>query len=185
MDTMTESREKRYRRAAAPAYDWIGAMISALTVLVLLFTFCFRIVGVEGESMVPTLLDGDRLILTSVRRTYEAGDVVVVDRYTKEPLIKRVIAVAGDTIDITVNYAVIVNGQVLQEPYTQGRTVLRDFSGPVTIPEGYLFVMGDNRSVSLDSRSAEVDLVSVKDVVGVARLRVWPLERMGRIDHYE
>ena len=175
------SREKRSRQLAAPAYDWISAMIVALTVLVLLFTFCFRIVGVDGESMVPSLNDGDRLVLVSAGHTYTAGDVVVVDRYTKEPLIKRVIAVAGDTINIRPDYTVILNGQVLDEPYIQGSTVLRDFSGPLTIPEGYLFVMGDNRSVSLDSRSAEVGLVSVKDVVGVARLRIWPLKQFGAI----
>lgn len=175
------SREKRCRQLAAPAYDWISAMIVALTVLVLLFTFCFRIVGVDGESMVPSLNDGDRLVLVSTGHTYTAGDVVVVDRYTKEPLIKRVIAVAGDTINIRPDYTVILNGQVLDEPYIQGSTVLRDFSGPLTIPEGYLFVMGDNRSVSLDSRSAEVGLVSVKDVVGVARLRIWPLKQFGAI----
>ncbi len=176
-----ENREKRCRQLAAPVYDWLSAMIVALTVLVLLFTFCFRIVGVDGESMVPTLQDGDRLVLISAVHTYAAGDVVVVDRYTKEPLIKRVIAVAGDTIDIRSDYTVMINGQILQEPYIQGNTVLRDFSGPITVPDGYLFVMGDNRSVSLDSRSAEVGMVSVKDVVGVARLRIWPLKRFGAV----
>ena len=176
-----ENREKRCRQLAAPVYDWLSAMIVALTVLVLLFTFCFRIVGVDGESMVPTLQDGDRLVLISAVHTYAAGDVVVVDRYTKEPLIKRVIAVAGDTIDIRSDYTVMINGQILQEPYIQGNTVPRDFSGPITVPDGYLFVMGDNRSVSLDSRSAEVGLVSVKDVVGVARLRIWPLKRFGAV----
>ena len=176
-----ENREKRCRQMAAPVYDWLSAMIVALTVLVLLFTFCFRIVGVDGESMVPTLQDGDRLVLISAVHTYAGGDVVVVDRYTKEPLIKRVIAVAGDTIDIRSDYTVMINGQILQEPYIQGNTVLRDFSGPITVPDGYLFVMGDNRSVSLDSRSAEVGLVSVKDVVGVARLRIWPLKRFGAV----
>lgn len=178
----SEEREKRRRQLAAPVYDWLSAMIVALTVLVLLFTFCFRIVGVDGESMVPSLQNGDRLVLVSAGHTYATGDVVVVDRYTKEPLIKRVVAVAGDTIDIHSDYTVTINGQILQEPYIQGNTVLRDFSGPITIPDGYLFVMGDNRSVSLDSRSAEVGLVSVKDVVGVARLRIWPLNRFGVID---
>ena len=176
-----ESREKRWRRTVAPAYDWISAMISALTVLVLIFTFWFRIVGVDGESMVPSLNDGDRLILLSASGGCVAGDVVVVDRYVKEPLIKRVIAVAGDTINILPDYTVTVNGRVLDEPYITGSTVLRDFSGPVTIPEGYIFVMGDNRAISLDSRSVEVGLVSVKDVVGVAKLRVWPLSQFGRI----
>ena len=176
-----ENREKRCRQLVAPVYDWLSAMIVALTVLVLLFTFCFRIVGVDGESMVPTLQDGDRLVLISAVHTYAAGDVVVVDRYTKEPLIKRVIAVAGDTIDIRSDYTVMINGQILQEPYIQGTTVLRDFSGPITVPDGYLFVMGDNRSVSLDSRSAEVGMVSVKDVVGVARLRIWPLKRFNAV----
>lgn len=176
-----EGEEITERVAGRETYEWVRSLVGAVLVITLLFTFVVRLMRVGGHSMVPTLQDGDRLVLISAVHTYAGGDVVVVDRYTKEPLIKRVIAVAGDTIDIRSDYTVMINGQILQEPYIQGNTVLRDFSGPITVPDGYLFVMGDNRSVSLDSRSAEVGLVSVKDVVGVARLRIWPLKRFGAV----
>lgn len=166
---------------AAPLYDWLSAMIVALTFLAFLFTFLFRVVGVDGTSMVPTLKNEDRLLLTNLGGDYTAGEIVVVDRYTQEPLIKRVIAVAGDVIDIDGEGTVTVNGVELYEPYIQGETVLRDFSGPLTVPEGYVFVMGDNRSVSKDSRSASVGLISLKDVVGRAVLRIWPLSSFGKI----
>lgn len=172
---------KRRRKMAAPLYDWLSAMIVALTLLAFLFTFLFRIVGVDGTSMVPTLKNEDRLLLTNFGGDYTAGEIVVVDRYTQEPLIKRVIAVAGDVIDIDGEGTVTVNGVELYEPYIQGETVLRDFSGPLTVPEGYVFVMGDNRSVSKDSRSASVGLISLKDVVGRAVLRIWPLSSFGKI----
>lgn len=171
----TEEKEKRFRRLAEPVYEWISAMVIALIPLVLLFSFVVRMVGVNGDSMVPTLTDGDRLILSCIGNDYRYGDIVVVDRYTKEPLIKRVIAVAGDEIRITPTYQVYVNGQLLSEPYIQGITVKRDFDDTMVVPDGYLFVMGDNRSVSLDSRSKEVGIVSVKNVVGKVLFRIWPL----------
>jgi signal peptidase I len=109
------------------------------------------------------------------------GDIVVIDRYTQEPLVKRVIAVGGDKIEILPETGeVVLNGVVLEEKYIQGKTLTRDFgTGVKTVPEGYLVVMGDNRSVSKDSRSAEVGFVNVKDVVGRAIFRFYPLERIG------
>lgn len=152
----------------------------ALSVFALLLAYIFRIVGVDGNSMLPTLKDGDRLLLSTSGTSYEYGDIVVVDRYTDEPLIKRVIAVGGDVINIT-DEVVTVNGAVLEESYIQGATLRNDFSGEMEIPKGYLFVMGDNRALSKDSRKAEIGLVSVKDVVGKAVYCVWPLQSFGKI----
>lgn len=163
------------------AYDWVSAMITALLVLATLSLCLVRVIRVDGDSMVPTLTDGDRLLLFSAADEYAPGDIVVIDRYTQSPLIKRVIAVAGDTLDIRPTGDVYRNGELLTEPYIQGATVLRDFSGPLTIPEGYLFVMGDNRSVSLDSRSREVGLIFAKDVVGKVVFRVWPPTAIGGV----
>ena len=130
LDTSVRTtRAVRQRRAAAPVYDWIGAMIVALVVLVLLFVTVLRVVGVDGDSMVPTLHDRDRLLLSCVDRHYETGDIVVIDRYTREPIIKRVIAVAGDTVWIDEEQRLFVNGEQRREPYIQGANVPRDLTG--------------------------------------------------------
>lgn len=174
------SVKHRGRRFVLTVYDWIGTMVVALSVFALLLAYVFRIVGVDGGSMLPTLQDGDRLLLSTSDKTYEYGDVIVVDRYTDEPLIKRVIAVGGDLLTIT-DGIVTVNGDVLEESYIQGTTLRNDFSGEMEIPKGYLFVMGDNRTLSKDSRKAEIGLVSIKDVVGKAVYCVWPLQSFGKI----
>ena len=174
------SEKKRSQWLVFAVYDWIGTMVVALSVFALLLAYVFRIVGVDGGSMLPTLQDGDRLLLSTSDTTYEYGDIIVVDRYTDEPLIKRVIAVGGDILNIT-DGVVTVNGAELKEPYIQGVTLRNDFSGELEIPKGYLFVMGDNRSISKDSRKAEIGLISVKDVVGKAVYCVWPLKSFGKI----
>ena len=170
------------RRLVVSVYDWVGTVVVALAVFALLLSYVFRVVGVDGDSMLPTLNNEDRLLLSTFDTDYQYGDIVVVDRYTEEPLIKRVIAVGGDTLSITASGVVSVNGTVLDEPYIQGETVLFDFSGTTKVPNGYLFVMGDNRSMSKDSRKTEIGLISIKDVVGKAVYRVWPLQSFGKIE---
>lgn len=178
-----KSREALHanRRTVLAVYDWLGTLIIALIVLSLLLSYVVRMFGVDGNSMLPTLNNGDILLLSPFEYEYSRGDIVVVDRYTDEPLVKRVIAVGGDTIDISNDGKVSVNGVVITEDYIQGTTVKKDFVGPMEIPMGYLFVMGDNRPISKDSRMKEIELVSVKDVVGKAFYCVWPAESAGRI----
>ena len=166
--------------AAAAAYEWVEAAIFALVCVVLVFTFLFRIVGVDGESMQNTLMNHDRLILTRLPYTPERGDIVVINRYTAEPLVKRVIAVEGDTIDIDPETLLVsVNGTVIDEPYLDCLTPLLGFEGPLTVGEGQVFVMGDNRVNSHDSRSSDIGLVRVKDIMGKAVFRIWPLNSIG------
>ncbi len=169
------------RRLTISAYDWVSMLVVSLLVLVVAFTFFFRIVRVDGPSMDTTLKDDDRLLLiTSVSR-YQRGDIVVADRYTIEPLIKRVIAVGGDTIRIDENGYVYLNGSLLNEPYATSYTPQRDCTEEMVIPDGYVFLMGDNRAVSHDSRAQEIGLVLEKDLVGKAIFRVSPLPRFGGI----
>lgn len=169
------------RRFVLFTYDWVGTLVFALAALSLLLAYAFRVVGVKGDSMLPSLTNGDKLLLSASDDSYRYGDVVVIDRYTDTPLIKRVIAVGGDTVAIRPDGAVLVNGVELDEPYIRGKTYLGDFVGEAVVPVGTLFVMGDNREVSNDSRFNEVGFVSEKDVVGRALYRVWPLRNFGKI----
>lgn len=176
-----EKREGLVRHALLLGYDLVGTLIIALSVFAVLTSYFVRVIGVDGSSMQPTLQNGDLLLLSVTEDQYRHGDIVVVDRYTYSPLIKRIIAVGGDTISITSDGQVYLNDRLLQEEYIQGKTVLRDFPGEITVPRGYLFVMGDNRPVSKDSRMNEVGLISVKDVVGKAEFCIWPLPSFGKI----
>lgn len=176
--------EWKGRRGVLAAYDIIGILVVALVSFVLIVGFLFRVVGVDGDSMNPTLRNGDRLLLSSRVSEFERGDIVVIDRYTDKPLIKRVIGVGGDKISLMYfndKSAVMVNGQIQYENYIQGVTVLNDYKGEITIPQGYYFVMGDNRTISKDSRLDEVGLIHEKDIVGKAQYCVWPLSSFGSI----
>lgn len=166
---------------ARSVYDWIEAAVFSLVCVVLVFTFLVRIVGVKGPSMENTLFENDRLLLTSLFYTPERGDIVVINRYVEDPLIKRVIAVAGDTLEIDpVAQQVILNGEVQDESaYTDFSTPPIDMIGEIYVPEGYVFVMGDHRTDSHDSRSADIGLVRVKDIVGKAVFRIWPFQDVG------
>lgn len=160
-------------------YEWLDSLVFAFIVILLVFTFMFRMVGVNGPSMQPTLQSGDWLALKSVNTKIERGDIVVVTQPNtlNEPLIKRVIAVGGDKIDINfVEGTVSVNDKVLDEPYTKELTHrMFDVAFPVTVPEGHVFVMGDNRNDSLDSRSSIVGFVDEHYVLGVAAFRFYPV----------
>ena len=163
--------------------EWYEALVSAALVLVLIFSFFFRIIQVDGSSMVPTLVNGDKLIVWGAGYTPQRGDVVIVDSYTSygKPLVKRVIAKGGDTVSI--DYAtgtVAVNGEVLQEDYIAEPTYLGyDVTFPYTVPEGTVFVMGDNRNQSLDSRSTYVGCIDERDILGRVLLCFMPFTDFG------
>ena len=156
-------------------YDVVEVLVASLACIVLLFTFLFRVVGVEGDSMMDTLYGGLRLILCPALSSPDRGDIVVISRYTDEPLVKRVIGVAGDTVEIDEEqHKVRLNGELLDEPYVDFPTPAYDMTGAVVIPEGYVFVMGDHRDNSHDSRWDDIGPVPAGDILGRAVLRIWP-----------
>lgn len=159
-------------------YDWLDSLIYAIILILILFAFVFRVVGVNGDSMNPTLKSGDWLTVSAITSEVETGDIVVVTQPNSlnEPLIKRVIAKGGDTINIDfIEGTVTVNGVVLYEPYIAEATErMGDYVYPLEIPEGYLFVMGDNRNNSLDSRFKTIGLIDERYVLGVANARIFP-----------
>jgi len=160
------------------AFEWYEALISAALVLVLIFSFFFRIIQVDGESMVPTLQNGEKLIVWGAGYEPQRGDVVIVDSYTPygKPLVKRVIAKGGDTICIDYETGTVaVNGEVLREDYIAEPTYLGyDVEFPYTVPEGTVFVMGDNRNGSSDSRDYRLGTVDTRYVIGKAAFLIFP-----------
>ena len=161
------------------------AYVFAIVTLMLLFTFVGRVVQVDGNSMNNTLLNGEKLIITSFPYTPAHGDIVVTDSHTRygKVLIKRVIGCPGDTIDIDFDAGVVYrNGEALTEPYTAAPTYLHEgMEFPLTVPEGQLFLMGDNRNDSLDSRSPDIGLIDTRDVLGKVLWRLLPFSRMGAV----
>lgn len=176
--------EKRFQRNL-DLLDWYDALVFALAVLVLVFTFAARIVVVSGHSMEHTLQNGDRLLIQSTFYTPQRGDVVVLDGYINygKPLVKRVIATGGDLVDLDTDQGLVyVNGKALDEPYTAELTrVAGNMPFPLTVPEGSLFLMGDNRQHSTDSRFASVGFIDERDILGKVLLRVFPLNKIGSI----
>ena len=146
---------RRYKRNK-DALEWLESVALAVVAVALVFTFGVRMIRVDGESMLPTLQDGERLLISSLPYEPSYGDIIIIDQYTEygEPLVKRVIGIGGDTIDIDFQAGVVYrNGEPLDEPYTAEPTYLQEsVTFPVTVPQGCLFVMGDNRNHSTDSR---------------------------------
>ena len=155
-------------------YDWARCLVSAVAGVVLLFVFVLRMIGVSGGSMQNTLYTGDRvLMLNSAFCKYEQGDIVVINAYNSvldDTIIKRVIAVGGQTVDIDfLTGTVYVDGVALDEPYIKERTYTTDGTQfPLTLAPDEVFVMGDNRNASTDSRSPMLGAVKVDYIQGEA-----------------
>ena len=160
-------------------YDVLDSFKGAVVAVFIIFALVFRVVGVEGDSMNPTLDSGDWLAVSSISTEFEHGDIVIVTQPWERnvPIIKRVIAVGGDTVDINFRtHEVKVNGVVLDEPYIAEPTALKyDVEFPITVDEGKLFVMGDNRNDSVDSRSSAIGLIDERYVLGKALMRLFPV----------
>ncbi len=163
-------------------FEFIEIAVSALVLVAILFAFFIRIVGVDGDSMNDTLIDGDHLIISKAFYTPQRGDIVVVTRENNTPLIKRVIAVAGDTIEINpYTYEVKLNGAVIDEPYVHYNTLTYDVKEPITVPKGHVFVMGDHRDNSFDSRKSALGCIPVDNIIGKAVWRFLPMESFGGV----
>ena len=165
-------------------YDIAGTIFLAIILLFITMTFFARQVTVDGPSMKETLHDKDRLLVSCFDYVPKNGDIVIVTHGENldEPIVKRVIATAGQHLEI--NYAngeVSVDGKVLDEKYIVGTTIPVPNATviPEVIPDGYVFVMGDNREHSLDSRSATVGLVPVENIIGKAFIRIYPFDSFG------
>ena len=161
-------------------YEWVQALVSSVLVVVMIFTFVIRLIGVDGHSMLPTLQHGDRLLVlnSALCGEYEYGDIVIVrkDTFMRQPIVKRVIATEGQTVDIDFGTgSVWVDGQLLDEPYINELTFTDEgLDFPVTLGEGEVFVMGDNRNASDDSRNPNLGPVDERYIIGKAVILAFP-----------
>lgn len=154
-----------------------------IIIAILVFLFVFRVALVSGDSMYSTLVDGDYLLLLSnvFYKDPEPGDIIVISKKSYDngnPIIKRVIATEGQIVDIDFDNGIVyVDGIPIQEDYIENLTTLQEGMGfPLLVEEGCLFVMGDNRQVSKDSRSPEIGLIDTREVLGKAILLIYPGE---------
>ncbi|MCH5300242.1 MAG: signal peptidase I [Ruminococcus sp.] len=163
-------------------YDWVQCILIAFIAVAILLTFAFRVINVDGDSMMNTLFNADKVVVSQLFYTPKEGDVVVISHGAQfqKPIIKRVIATAGQTLDINFETGeVVVDGIVINEDYIIGETRKGNAEIPNVIPEGKVFVMGDNRSVSLDSRFEEIGLINETDIIGKAEFVFFPFEHFG------
>lgn len=215
-DTTTENidlkqdvqKETKGNKVLNDICDMIESVLFSIFTVILVFTFLFKVASVIGTSMIPTLEEKDKLIISSAfYNNPKQKDIIIVDSQDAhlladsdgdgqvndvvvsegihKTIVKRVIATAGQTVDIDFSTGnVSIDGEVIHEPYINDLTLLDEgaFQYPITIPEGYVFVLGDNRGVSKDSRSDDIGLVSVDDIVGKVVLRISPMEKFGFID---
>ena len=159
-------------------YQTVSAAVAAIVILCVVFTFCFRFVGVLGDSMNPTLHEGDLLAVASLPAAKKNDIVIITQPNTMEkPLVKRVIASGGDVVDIDALSGVVkVNDTVLEESaYIAEQTATTgDVQFPLTVPEGCFFVMGDNRNNSMDSRFSVIGCIDEDYILGVVKFRAFP-----------
>ena len=182
-DIKTNSTPAQETTARGEIYEWIQCLIIALIVCVLIFVFLFRLVDVVGDSMNPTLENGDKMVVSNLFYTPKQGDIVIFrkDDFKETALVKRVIATEGQTVEIDFYRGeVYVDGVLLDEPYIAEPTRNQiDFKGAMVVPEGCVFVMGDNRNNSTDSRDSRIGMVDTRMIIGKVMFTVFPFNHAG------
>lgn len=168
-------------------YDWIQCLTSALIVCVVIFLFFIRVIDVRGTSMNPTLNNQDKMLVSDLFYKPKAGDIVVFKKDQYDPdkaLVKRVIATEGQEINIDFDKGIVyVDGQAIEEDYISELTTTKlDFIGPQTVPDGCVFVMGDNRNMSTDSRKSEIGMVDNRLIIGKVYCVIFPLTSFGMVE---
>ena len=176
---MQEQERKTVR--GRDLYEWIQSLVGSVLVVVAIFTFGIRMLGVDGHSMLNTLQHGDRLMVVNpiFYHDYKYGDIVILRKtgvFDNEPIVKRVIATGGQTVDIDFSEGVVyVDGEALEEYYIREPTYTAEGTEfPLTVPEGSIFVMGDNRNGSSDSRDYRLGTVDTRYVIGKAAFLLFP-----------
>lgn len=185
---MSQQEMSKRDSIANEMFEYAEMIFATILIVILVFTFVLRPATVFGSSMFPTMEEGDVILISKLFYEPKQGDIVVVPHPNMPPnepaIIKRVIATEGQTVDIDFDTGdVWVDGELLDEPYINELTHdAQDFEGPLTVPAGEVFVMGDNRNASTDSRS---DIFSTFDedyILGRCVLRILPFDKIGSVN---
>ena len=182
-DVMTPEEKPEEKSMGREILEWIVTILAAFAIAMLIKSFIFTIALVDGESMMPTLNNGDRLVVWRLGYQPQRGDIIVLQQAGKKPYIKRIIAVEGDTVDIDFNlHTVKVNGEILDENYIL-EPIARsgDMIFPLTVDKDCVFVLGDNRNNSTDSRFSSGGQVMDEDIMGKATIRLFPFTDFGSV----
>ena len=178
---MQEKNQEEQKISGRELYEWVQALVCSVLAVVMLFTFVIRMIGVDGHSMVPTLQDGDRLLVLNsmLYHDYQHGDIVILKKnevFGEKPIVKRIIATEGQSVDIDFSTgSVYVDDVLLKEDYINELTFTEEGTEfPLTVPEGSIFVMGDNRNHSNDSRDSRLGTVDTRYVIGKAVFLAFP-----------
>ena len=177
------TRDEREAADRKETYDWIQSVITALIICVVFFLFFIRVIDVSGDSMNPTLYDNNKMLVSGLFYKPKQGDVVIfkTDDYDPEKaLVKRVIATEGQVVNIDFEEGIVyVDDQPIEEDYIAELTRVKiDFMGPWTVPEGCVFVMGDNRNKSTDSRDKRIGNVDEREIIGRAYAVIYPFSEI-------
>ena len=173
---MSDTENKNKKKPKSEAAEWIKSILFAVVIAVIIRAFVFEFVVVDQSSMYPTLHSGDKLGVMKITYLFdspERGDIVIAKVASGKNYVKRVIAFGGETIEIK-DSVVYVNGEVLDEAYLPDNLEYEDYA-LTTIPENTLFLMGDNRPTSIDSRSRSVGFVDEDNILGKVLVRLSPL----------
>ena len=176
-----ERYKKRYRRVLIST---LSSLVVVAAIAALIATLMLPVLQIRGNSMEPTLNDEEIVVLIKTSNL-KRGQLCCFS-YQNKLLIKRIIGIPGDTISIDEKGYVYVNNVRLEEPYVYDRALGEcDVTFPLSVTENHYFILGDHRSSSVDSRSSAVGLVHTEQIVGKIFFRVWPLDKMGIVEHQE
>lgn len=195
-----EKKKQSQERRIAAAFEYVEMFVFTVAIVILLLTFVFRICQVSGPSMNNTLLHGERLLVSNLFYTPDTGDIIVFHQTSEtsdvfnEPIVKRVIATEGEfvKIDYAANKVYVSSDEVFTEDEVLNESTYLYLSNGAwkeankapdvwEVPEGHLFVMGDNRNVSADSRYYEIEFVDERRVLGKVLLRITPFSKFGKV----
>ena len=167
-----KKKEEEPQTLSQSLFGWLQAVVPVIIGIILVFTFVGRLTPVDGDSMNPTLHHGDMLVVAGLGYTPKNGDIIVLTKYFEDvqgPIVKRVIAVGGQTVQIDYEAGTVtVDGQVVDESYIKEPMIRQSWQriDTITVPEGSVFVMGDNRNISNDSRNPALGTVDVRYILG-------------------